>query len=90
MNIPPTTYSNAAQVLFSPWDFVIDFAHLAVIQNVTQAEGGEQQVETTAVAQATQRIVMSPQHAKAFLRILDQNVANYEAQYGDVPDITLT
>jgi hypothetical protein len=31
-----------------------------------------------------QRVVMSPEHAKAFLELLRESVANYEEQFGEI------
>ncbi len=33
---------------------------------------------------ATQRVIMSPQHAKAFLEVLGQNVTEWERQFGEI------
>jgi hypothetical protein len=87
--LPPMMYANAVQVMFSPWDLMLDFIQLAAVQQMTEGENGEQRTETVTATQGVQRVVMSPQHAKAFLRILKENLDNYEKLYGEIPTITV-
>lgn len=83
-------YANAVQILFGPWDLMLDFSHIAPVQKVVTGEDGEQTVETSVATQAAQRVVMSPQHAKALFEILRQNLETYEGQYGEIPNISLS
>ena len=64
-----TVYANLARISHSPADIVIDFAHLLP-------------ADTTAVVKA--RILMSPLSAKLLLRALTENLARYEAAFGDI------
>lgn len=64
-----TVYTNLARIAHSPADIVIDFAHLLP---------GEQ----TATVQT--RVLMSPLSAKLLLRALADNIARYEAAFGEI------
>jgi len=63
------TYANLAMVTHSPAEFVMDFAR--VMPGLPKAK-----VKT--------RIVMTPQHAKMFLKALQENVHIYEKQLGEI------
>ncbi len=72
LEIPPgmeVVYANLARISHSPADIVIDFAHLLP-------------AETNAVVKA--RVLMSPLSAKLLLRALTENLARYEAAFGDI------
>ena len=62
-------YVNLVRIAHSPSELVFDFAHLLP---------GNQQ------AQITSRIVMSPLGAKLFFRALADNLARYEAAFGEI------
>lgn len=62
-------YTNLARIAHSPADIVIDFAHLLP---------GEQN------AAVQTRLVMSPLSAKLLLRALADNIARYEAAFGEI------
>ncbi|HEY5902483.1 MAG TPA: DUF3467 domain-containing protein [Anaerolineales bacterium] len=68
-NLPPV-YANLARISHSPADLVIDFAHLLP---------GETQ------ARVTTRVLMTPLSAKLLLRALTENIARYEAAFGEIP-----
>jgi hypothetical protein len=74
----PSAYCNSAQIVVSFFDFNFDFNQTVPVQ----AEEGELPAVSTNLVQ---RIVMSPQHAKAFLNALQQNVDHYERQFGQIP-----
>ncbi|HTP03067.1 MAG TPA: DUF3467 domain-containing protein [Anaerolineales bacterium] len=84
MSVPPKTsvsptleiptgleivYANLARISHSPADIVIDFAHLLP-------------ADTNAVVKA--RVLMSPLSAKLLLRALTENLARYEAAFGEI------
>jgi hypothetical protein len=72
INIPEgmdPVYANLARISHSPADIVIDFAHILP-------------GETTANIRA--RVVMSPLSAKLLLRALTENIARYEAAFGEI------
>lgn len=72
LNIPDglePTYANLARISHSPADLVIDFAHLLP---------GETQ------ARVTTRVLMTPLSAKLLLRALTENIARYEAAFGEI------
>ena len=62
-------YANLARISHSPADLVIDFAHLLP---------GETQAKVTA------RVLMTPLSAKLLLRALTENLARYEAAFGEI------
>jgi hypothetical protein len=62
-------YTNLARISHSPADIVVEFAHLLP-------------GETTANMRS--RVVMSPLSAKLFLRALAENLARYEAAFGEI------
>jgi hypothetical protein len=64
-----TVYCNLARISHSPADIVIDFAHLLP-------------ADTTARVRA--RVLMSPLSAKLLLRALTENLARYEAAFGEI------
>ncbi len=62
-------YTNLARISHSPADIVIDFAHMLP-------------GEATATIQA--RVVMTPLSAKLLQRALAENLARYEAAFGEI------
>lgn len=64
-----TVYCNLARISHSPSDIVIDFAHLLP-------------ADTNAVVKA--RVLMSPLSAKLLLRALSENLARFEAAFGEI------
>ncbi|MBS1912423.1 MAG: DUF3467 domain-containing protein [Bacteroidetes bacterium] len=63
-------YSNLAIISHSPAEFVIDFTRL--LPGVPRAR-------------VHARIVMTPQHARLLLNALQDNIAKFEMQYGEIP-----
>lgn len=64
-----TEYVNLVRIAHSPSELVFDFAHLL--------PGGSP-------ARVRSRIVMSPLGAKLFYRALAENLAKYEASFGEI------
>jgi len=64
-------YSNLAIINHSPSEFVLDF--LKVMPGVPKAR-------------VKSRLVLTPQHAKRFLRALQENIERFEAQHGEIQD----
>ncbi|HSL31458.1 MAG TPA: DUF3467 domain-containing protein [Anaerolineales bacterium] len=62
-------YANLARISHSPADIVIDFAHILP---------GE------TIANIRSRVVMTPLSAKLLLRALHENIARYEAAFGEI------
>ena len=62
-------YSDLVFVSTNPMGLTFDFG-----QNIPQMK----------IIKVIQRISMSPQHAKAFLNLLKQNIDNYEKQFGSI------
>jgi len=62
-------YANLVRIAHSPADIVLDFAHLLPSENK---------------AMIGARIIMSPLSAKLLLRALNENLARYEAAFGEI------
>ena len=72
INVPEgmePAYANLARISHSPADIVIDFAH--ILPGETSAN-------------IRSRIVMTPLSAKLLLRALTENIARYEAAFGEI------
>jgi flagellar protein FlaG len=66
------SYANSVQVRVNVWDFFLVFGTL------------QQQSETQVEVNNFQGVYLSPQQAKALMSILQQNVGNYEATFGEI------
>lgn len=62
-------YSNLAIISHSNSEFVLDF--LRLVPNVPKAK-------------VKSRIVLTPQHAKRFMKAMIENIKRYEAQFGNI------
>ncbi len=72
MEIPADSqpqYTNLVRISHSPAELVFDFAQL---------------VPYTQTANVVSRLIMSPVGAKLFLRALADNLAKYEASFGEI------
>ena len=65
-------YSNSVQVRVNLWDFFLAFGTLT--QNAPDA----------VAIRNFQGIYLSPQQAKALLNVMQQNVSQYEATFGEI------
>jgi len=65
-------YANSVQIRVSLWDFLLLFG----VVNQTSPD--------TVNIQNFQGIYVSPQQAKALLNVLQQNVTQYEAAFGEI------
>ena len=63
-------YSNLAIISHSPAEFIFDFTR--ILPGLPKAK-------------VQSRIIMTPQHAKMFMRAMNENIAKYEQQYGEIP-----
>src|ERR1700690_3456773 len=66
------SYANSVQIRVNVWDFFLVFGTL------------QQQSETQVEVRNFQGIYLSPQQAKALLRVLEQNVVQYESAFGEI------
>ena len=64
-----TVYANLARISHSPADIVMDFAHL---------------LPGDVKAIVRSRVLMTPLSAKLLLRALTENLARYEAAFGEI------
>ena len=62
-------YANFVVVTHSPAEFVMDFTR--ILPGVPKAK-------------VHSRIIMAPQHAKAFLGALNENIKKFESKHGDI------
>jgi len=62
-------YSNWVMITYSPSEFIIDFGRILPGLPKTRVYS---------------RIVMTPQHVKRLLNVLDKNVKNYEKKFGEI------
>ena len=68
-NVAKGAYSNYLLVCHTPVEFYLDFA--AIVPLVEQP-------------QMLSRIIVAPEHAKRFLRALQQNMDLYEEEHGEI------
>ena len=66
------SYSNSVQIRVNVWDFFLQFG--------TIHQKSQEEVEI----KSFQGIYLSPQQAKALLRVLHQNIAQYETAFGEI------
>ncbi|MBM3285823.1 MAG: DUF3467 domain-containing protein [Candidatus Eisenbacteria bacterium] len=64
------TYANLANVHYTPSEFILDFARY---------------LPGSPKGKVYARIVMTPQNARALLRLLEARIGAYETQFGKIP-----
>lgn len=64
-------YSNLAIINHSPSEFVVDFVSI---------------MPGTPKAKVRSRIVLTPQHAKRFLKAMAENIHRYEMAHGEIKE----
>ena len=69
------TYSNLAIINHSPSEFVVDF--IQMMPGIPKAK-------------VKSRVILTPQHAKRFMKALSENVRKFESQNGEIKDIDPT
>jgi len=65
------TYSNLAIINHSVSEFVVDFVNV---------------MPGTPKAKVKSRIILTPQHAKRFMKALAENVSRFEEAHGEIKD----
>jgi hypothetical protein len=65
-------YSNLAIINHSVSEFVVDFVKI---------------MPGTPKSKVKSRIILTPQHAKRFLKALNENVVRFENQHGEIKDV---
>jgi hypothetical protein len=65
-------YANSARLHISLWDFKFSFGEVEDISS-----------ETMRVSEKV-RVLMSPQHAKVFLQVFQENLKRYEDKFGEI------
>jgi hypothetical protein len=66
------TYANLAIITHSHAEFVIDFVNV---------------MPGTPKSRVKSRLIMTPQHAKRFMKALQENIQRYEAGNGRIQDL---
>jgi Protein of unknown function (DUF3467) len=66
------SYANSVQIRVNVWDFFLVFGTM------------QQTSETAMELHNFQGVYLSPQQAKALMALLQQNVSNYEAAFGEI------
>lgn len=75
----PPKYVNSFEIFWSQWDFLYSFQH------VFKLPGNPGEIEKVEMDRSlVSRMVMSPQHAKAFLEVLRAQVEKFENKYGEI------
>lgn len=74
VNLPEyrEAYANSVQVRTNLWDIFLSFGTLT------------QNAPDTVTINNFQGVYLSPQQAKAFLNVLQQNISQYEAAFGEI------
>jgi hypothetical protein len=73
-------YANNILVEVTPWDFRLSVGEIEKVEAAPEGRTiGKFYVEDKA------RITMSPEHTKALLKLLQDNVAQFEAKVGPIP-----
>ncbi len=62
-------YSNWVMITYSPSEFIIDFGRF---------------LPGLAKTKVYSRIIMTPQHVKNLLKVLEKNVSNFEEKFGEI------
>jgi hypothetical protein len=62
-------YSNWVMITYSPSEFIIDFGRI---------------LPGLAKTRVYSRIVMTPQHVKRLLNVLEKNISTYEEKFGEI------
>jgi Protein of unknown function (DUF3467) len=65
-------YANSVQIRVNLWDFFLMFGTV------------QQSAPDSVTIQNFQGIYLSPQQAKALLNVLNQNISQYEATFGEI------
>ena len=69
------SYSNLAIINHSASEFVLDF--IQMMPGIPKAK-------------VKSRVILTPQHAKRFMKALSENVRKFENQHGEIKDIDPT
>ena len=67
---PTGTYANTVMISHSPQEFVLDFIQILP---------GDPR------ARVSNRIIMTPVHAKMFMKAMQNNIERYEGRFSDIP-----
>ena len=66
-------YSNWVMITYSPSEFIVDFGRF---------------LPGLAKTKVYSRIIMTPQHAKSLLDVLQKNISTFEEKFGQIKSIS--
>jgi hypothetical protein len=66
------TYSNWVMMSYGPSEFIIDFGRFLPGLSKTKVYS---------------RIIMTPQHVKHLLKLLEKNISNFEEKFGEIKSL---
>jgi hypothetical protein len=66
-------YSNWVMITYSPSEFIVDFGRF---------------LPGLAKTKVYSRIIMTPQHVKNLLNVLQKNVSTYEEKFGEIKSVS--
>ncbi|WP_297430602.1 DUF3467 domain-containing protein [Clostridium sp.] len=78
LRIVPVFYANTTSVEVSLYDFKFLFG---IKSNTANSEFNPNDINST--------IIMSPQHAKALVNVLNENVKKYEETFGHINELVI-
>ncbi len=79
---PRPEYANFVRISHSPTELVLDFACLLPAPPDLSEPAGQPRAPSS---RAVARVMMSPLGAKLLYRALGENLARYEAAFGEIP-----
>lgn len=66
------TYSNWVMISYGPSEFIIDFGRF---------------LPGLAKTRVYSRIIMTPQHVKHLMKLLEKNISNFEEKFGEIKSL---
>jgi hypothetical protein len=66
------TYSNWVMISYGPSEFIIDFGRF---------------LPGLAKTKVYSRIIMTPQHVKHLMKLLEKNISNFEEKFGEIKSL---
>lgn len=72
MSTEKAMYCNYSEIVSGIYDFILDFSMIS--------PGEDEEI----VYHDSIRVIMSPQHVKAFFKILKEEITEFEEKYGEI------
>lgn len=80
----PSVYTNHGRIQMTQWDARLLFSEIIIASGAVNAPNTNPDIRNVARA----NIVMSPAHAKAFLKAFQEQVDIWEKTYGEIKVVT--